>query len=565
MQALGAEQRGDALEVLQHVQLPELTPQDLEKTDVLIKVAYSDLNPVDLQKLAKGPAIGDTPFVPGYGGSGIVEQVGSSAPKTLVGKAVCFLADPSRPYGSYASHIVVDHRCVAPFPSSKNHNIELRDAASIPIAGVTAYECLMKLGLASDHKVSSQSFLSKNLSTSRAGELETVGLSSSARDQNLTTITNAQVDKSMLIVGGSGGVGSWLLTLAKAWHPNMKLTVTTGGSAESNEWCKALGANQVIGHHEINQALKGGPAGSVDYIVCLTEPTPSVFNALTEVVRPYGKIVLVVAEKGIETLNLGFAFFKCADVYTETVFSSIRTKYASIVPRDEMSAILGLMASQTIRAPLSPALTVDESSVSEKLSDALKDNGILKLLKSNSSKQGKLVMMIHAGNGIIFLDLKTASIFSIPRKECIAKHILTVSKKNPQEWDEQSQIIEKQQIVRKITTHPKLGIVKVAEKQVCDYEDGLDMEEAEKVKSMWGVQLKKRVKNAEGEELLFVDLRTSAVGELSRKKCVELGAFAIGKDSEGHEIVEEAVTDANQRDDLVTSLRQALKITLEAS
>ena len=221
MQALAAEQRGDAFEVLQHVQLPEISPQDLEKTDVLIKVAYSDLNPVDLQKLAKGPAIVDNKlFVPGYGGSGIVEHVGSSAPKTLAGQAVVFLADPSRPYGSYASHIVVDYRCVAPLPTSKNHTIDLRDAASIPVAGLAAYECLVKLGLvSSDRKVASSPsslLLSDNSSSSSTAVVEqlepVVGLlsSSARRDQpSKTTITTRnQVDTSMLVVGGSGGVGT---------------------------------------------------------------------------------------------------------------------------------------------------------------------------------------------------------------------------------------------------------------------------------------------------------------------------------------------------------------------
>ncbi|CAB9504336.1 furan-3-one reductase [Seminavis robusta] len=545
MQALAAKQRGVYSDVLQLQHVAD-AKQDLQSHDVLIKLAYADLNPVDLQKLANGPTIEDV-FIPGYGGSGIVEHVGSAAPPHLMGKQVCFLADPNRK-GSYASYIVVDHRCVCEIPSSKT-SIELRDAASIPVAGLTAYECLVKLGLAADIHVKVQQ--------DGHVELEGVGLQNKQQEAN-----SNQADKSLLIVGASGGVGSWLLTLVKAWHPSMEIIATA--SPQSEEWCKSLGATKVIRHHQIDQVLKGGKEGSVDYIVSLTEPTQTLFKSLTEVVKPYGKIVLVVAGKGIESLNLGFCFFKCVNVYTETVFSSIRTQYKQIVPKDELAVILNLMANQTIKAPLSPALTDDGVGISEKFSDALKDNGVLQLLAATTHKRGKLVMMIHAGNQIVFMDLKTASIFSVPHKECIAKKYLTKSKKHDNEWQEQSQIIEKQELIKKITSHPKLGVTKVAEKQAQDYQDGLEVQEAENVKNLWGVSLKKREKNVKGEELLFVDLRTGALGELARKKFIELGALTLGTNDEGQETVEQAVTDFEDRDDIVSAVRQALKINLDA-
>jgi hypothetical protein len=81
---------------------------------------------------------------------------------------------------------------------------------------------------------------------------------------------------------------------------------------------------------------------------------------------------------------------------------------------------------------------------------------------------------------------------------------------------------------------------------------------------LWGVQLKKRKKNAKGEELLFVDLRTGAVGELSRQKCMELGALTLAMNEEEQEILSEAITNVEERDDIVIAVRQALKINLEA-
>jgi NADPH:quinone reductase-like Zn-dependent oxidoreductase len=94
MEVLGATKHGDynQLEYLSIPQLPSLQPQD-----VLIKVSYSDVNPVDLQKLHGNQNVGspvknNPPFVPGFGGSGIVEEVGSQGPQHYKGKHVCFLA-----------------------------------------------------------------------------------------------------------------------------------------------------------------------------------------------------------------------------------------------------------------------------------------------------------------------------------------------------------------------------------------------------------------------------------------------------------------------------------------
>lgn len=536
MDVLGAVRFGsfdDVLEIKHIPQLPKLNPKE-----VLIKVAYSDVNPVDLQKLKgkEGQPVPNPPFVPGYGGSGIVQEVGSAAPQHLSGKQVCFLADPTL-RGSYASHIVVDCRCIAEVPP----NVDLRDAASIPVAGLTAYECLVKLGLASDIRV-------------QDGNIEAVGLETNPKTEK----TKVDATASLLVVGGSGGVGSWIIVLARTWHPHLKIIVTA--SPEAEEWCKSLGATQVIRHDQITKVLSGGQEGSVSSIICLAEPTPTLFNALSEVIQPYGQICLVVSGKSIEGLNLGFCFYKCVNVLTETVFSSIRSKYQHIVPAEELKVILGLMANQTIKAPLSP----DLEGVSEKFRDAIRDKGVLKVL-AGPHRRGKLVMLIHGVNELIFLDLKTASLIKIPRKDCLEKKVLS-KVKGGDVWQEESQTsTERDELIKKMTSNPRLGISKVAEKQWKDYEDGIEMQEAENVKNLWGVQLKKREKNVKGEELLFVDPSSRAVGELSRKKCIESGLITLSQDEEGKEIIHEAVIDAEERDGIIQTVRQTLKLYLEVS
>merc|ERR1712216_1005642 len=136
----------------------------------------------------------------------------------------------------------------------------------------------------------------------------------------------------------------------------------------------------------------GGKEGSVDAIICLAEPTEDLFGTLSDVIKPYGTICLVVAGKSIGSLNLGFCFFKCVDVKMETVFSSIRSKYRKIIPAKEIEFIIGLLASGKIKAPLSPEL--ENGNVSESFREALGKRSALKALSEPEGRRGNLVMKI---------------------------------------------------------------------------------------------------------------------------------------------------------------------------
>jgi hypothetical protein len=105
---------------------------------------------------------------------------------------------------------------------------------------------------------------------------------------------------------------------------------------------------------------------------------------------------------------------------------------------------------------------------------------------------------------------------------------------------------------------PSLGVATQVVVQKLDIED-ITLEEAEKVKSMWGVNLKKREKNKKGEEFIFVDPKTGACGELSRKKCVDIGFITVvtsGKD----ETLAQRETDTMLYDKYVFDIRQIFGI-----
>jgi len=315
MQALAASRHGDFSQVLHMQTIPIPEASALKPHELLVRVAWSDVNPVDLQKLHGGKLAGEVPsnppFVPGFAGSGIVVQCGSQVtntnPHLYVGSRVAFLADPSR-RGTYAEYCVVDGRAAAVLPL----NVSLREAACLPLAGCTAYEALHQLGLTP----------------------------TSTPTPEDATAKISPLNRRLLIVGAAGGVGSWATRLARTWHPALEI-IATASSETSQNWCLAdNGASRCVRHDQITESLEGGLKGSVDAILCLTEPTPSLWKELSEVIRPYGRICVVVAGASIQSLDLGFLFFKSVTICTETVFSCFRTDFAMYQPSAEIGEML---------------------------------------------------------------------------------------------------------------------------------------------------------------------------------------------------------------------------------
>ena len=304
-----------------------------------------------------GTAVPDhrSPFVVGFGGCGIVVAVGDPTDeqiKSWIDQRAAFLADPSKD-GSYAEYIVCDRRIVTPLPNAGPVQIQSHEAACVPVAGLTALESLKNAGLC---------------------------ITSSTPEDNVGK------DKRLLIVGGAGGVGSWVAQLARSNYPSLEI-VGTASSPESAAWCREMGCDTVIGHDDV-VSLGGGRDGSCDHIICLAEPTSALFASLAEVLRPYGTIVLVVAGDGIKSLDLSFVFFKCGAVATQTVFSSLRDRFR-LNQAEEMATILDLMQQGRVKAPISKDWDDDKSD----WTIASQEGGFIDVVGKGHSK-GKLVMKV---------------------------------------------------------------------------------------------------------------------------------------------------------------------------
>lgn len=129
----------------------ELTEQPAPKVgpdQVLVRVRSAGVNPVDW-KLGAGylDAIQEVtfPLVPGWDVSGVVEQVGVDAGEFAVGDEVIgYVRKDEVRRGTYAQYVAAPVRTLARKPAA----LDWQQAAGLPLAGLTAYQGLHRLGVA---------------------------------------------------------------------------------------------------------------------------------------------------------------------------------------------------------------------------------------------------------------------------------------------------------------------------------------------------------------------------------------------------------------------------------
>ncbi|MFD3699154.1 NADP-dependent oxidoreductase [Streptomyces sp. NPDC058646] len=149
MRAMAYETYGGT-EVLSETRLP--LPK-VGPGEVLVRVKYAGVNPVDWKIMAGGldPLMDVVyPVVPCWDVSGTVEQVGIDTPEYAEGDEV--MAYVRKDYvhgGTCAEFVTVPVRALARKPAS----LGWAEAAALPLAGLTAYQVLTRLGTGKDDTV----------------------------------------------------------------------------------------------------------------------------------------------------------------------------------------------------------------------------------------------------------------------------------------------------------------------------------------------------------------------------------------------------------------------------
>ncbi len=148
MKAIVIDQYGDKDE-LKEKELPKPEP---DADEVLIETNAAAVNPIDWKLrygYLKEKFPFDFPIVLGWDAAGVVEKVGEDVDSFQKGDRV-FVRPELTNRGTYAEYITAKEELVAEMPE----NISFKEAAAVPLAGLTAYQCLVDVGkLESEDKV----------------------------------------------------------------------------------------------------------------------------------------------------------------------------------------------------------------------------------------------------------------------------------------------------------------------------------------------------------------------------------------------------------------------------
>jgi len=261
--------------VLSDVEAPE--PRAGE---VLVRVAAAGVNRADsMQRQGLYPPPPGESEVPGLEVSGVVEALGDGVEGWSVGDEVCALLAG----GGYAELVRVPAAQLLPVPSG----VSLVDAAALPEVVCTVW---------------SNVFLTANL---QPGEV-------------------------LLVHGGSSGIGTMAVQLAKAVGATVAVTA---GSAEKLEACRALGADVLVNYRDedfverVREATGGHGAD-----VVLDNMGAKYLGRNVDVLAVNGRLVVIGMQGGrVGELDLGALLAKRGAV----IATSLRAR-----PAGEKAAIV---------------------------------------------------------------------------------------------------------------------------------------------------------------------------------------------------------------------------------
>ncbi|WP_316177127.1 zinc-binding alcohol dehydrogenase family protein [Bradyrhizobium sp. SZCCHNRI1009] len=216
--------------------------------DIRVAVKAVSVNPVDTKvRKRAAPPTGETKIL-GYDAAGVVEAVGPDVSLFKPGDEVFYAGSILR-QGTNAEFHLVDERIVGRKPKS----LSFAEAAALPLTSITAWELLFD----------------------RLGAVPGKSLD----------------DRTLLITGAAGGVGSILIQLSRRLTGLTVLATAT--RPESRDWCLKLGAHAVIDHGKPMKAqidaLKLPP---VSIIASLTH-TDQHYKAIADFMAPQGKFGLI--------------------------------------------------------------------------------------------------------------------------------------------------------------------------------------------------------------------------------------------------------------------------------
>lgn len=252
-------------------ELPVPVPQGSE---VRVKVAAMAVNPVDTY--IRGGAIQmplPLPFIIGCDLAGTIDAVGPQAIRFKVGDRVWGSNQGLLGrQGTFSEYAAVDDAWLYPTPSE----ITDEQAAAVALVGITAH-----LGLVRDAKL--------------------------------------QPGETLFVNGGTGGVGSMVVQMAKALGATV---ITTAGSDEKVARCRELGADLAINYktQNVDDELKRfAPQGVNVFWETLREPD---FERTTNLLAERGRMILMAGRDARPVFPIGPFYVKGCSLHGFVMFKA---------------------------------------------------------------------------------------------------------------------------------------------------------------------------------------------------------------------------------------------------
>ncbi|UZE51652.1 zinc-binding alcohol dehydrogenase family protein [Rhodopseudomonas sp. P2A-2r] len=269
--------------------------------DIRVAVKAVSVNPVDTKvRMRAAPRDGEPNKILGYDAAGIVDAVGPDVTLFKAGDEVFYAGSILR-QGTNAEFHLVDERIVGLKPKT----LSFAQAAALPLTSITAWELLF---------------------------------------DRLGALPGRSVDpRTLLIVGGAGGVGSILIQLARRLTG---LTVlATASRPETVKWCRELGAHAVIDHSKpMKDQIAALKLPEVALIASLTG-TQDHFPALADILAPQGKIGVIDDPASV---NFSLLKGKAGSLHWESMFTRSSFQTADMIGQHRLLSDVADMIDKSV-------------------------------------------------------------------------------------------------------------------------------------------------------------------------------------------------------------------------
>lgn len=316
------------------IQVADLPCPEPQPGQILVQVERVAVNPIDtyIRSGAVAMQLPD-PFIIGCDFSGVVHDTGQGASRFKVGDRVWGSNQGLLGrQGTFAEYIAVDEKWAHPLPAS----VAFEDAAAVALVSITAH-----LGLFRDAKL-------------KSGE-------------------------TILVIGGTGGVGSMVVQMAKIVGARV---ITTAGSDAKSAAAVALGADEVISYHKepIGEAIaRLAPEGVNVFWETRREPD---FDLAVAAMAPRGRMVLMAGRDARPPFPVGPFYVKECSLHGMVMFKASPEEVAATGVD-----INQWLVNRQLKANISARLTLDQAAESHRMQEAA-------TLHGNSALAGKIVLSV---------------------------------------------------------------------------------------------------------------------------------------------------------------------------